>query len=110
MDIFIDNNGNITDGYNLYLNKSTVFGNKTKGVVIVKDEFVDGKAIEEINTSDGYSINFDSLTQIRQDVAAWLATTTYKSTDAIISSNNTTLINQLNAIFNNSSYWTNENV
>ena len=109
MNITINNDGNITDGYNLYLNKADQFGNKTKGVVVVKDEFIEGKAIEEINTSDNYRINFDSLVQIRNDVAAWLATTSYKSTDAVISSGNTTKINELNAVFNNASYWTQVN-
>ena len=106
MDITINNNGNITNGTNLYLNKSGLFGNKTKGVVVVTDEFVTGKAIEEINTKDGYTINFDALSQIRQDVAGWLATTAYKSTDAVISSNKTDLINEMSVVFNNSSYWT----
>ena len=89
-DLKIDKKGNIIESSskNLYISNTEFMQYHKEGDVYhkVKDFFVKGHAIENIESSDGsYCATYENICFVREQVAQWLYNeTSYKSIDAVI--------------------------
>lgn len=97
-DLKIDKKGNIVESSskNLYISNTDFMQYHKNGDAYhkVKDFFVKGHAIENIESSDGsYSATYENICFVREQVAQWLYNeTSYKSIDAVIKAGGDDLI------------------
>ena len=105
-DLQVDEDGNILDylSENMYITSKNNFGKMETGITVSK-QFAHTNTIARVTTVDNYAMTTESINQLRQDMAGWLHTKQYESIQAILDTNDTSKISELQTAINTYTNW-----